>query len=363
VDFLVRRDDLRTTRIDDAAPPASDELAHGEVLLRVDEWALTANNVTYAAFGDAMGYWRFFPAPDGWGRIPVWGFADVEVSAHPELEVGERLYGYLPMSTHLVVRPGRVRPGGFADASEHRAELPAVYNQYERASAMPAHDPTREREQSVLRPLFTTSFLIDDWLADNDLFGAGAVVLSSASSKTSLGLAHQLSRHRRAAVVGLTSPANHALVERTGWYDRILTYDALDELRHLGPAVFVDMAGDAAVLERVHHALAPDLRASCRVGATHWEEAGPLAPDLPGPAPQLFFAPSQVDKRRADWGPGGFEERFAGEWSAFLSSVDGWLELTVAAGPDEVDAVYHAVLEGRSRPEQGHVLSMWSRTD
>ena len=44
----------------------------------MDKFALTANNVTYAAFGDAMHYWKFFPGPDDEsGRVPVWGFADV----------------------------------------------------------------------------------------------------------------------------------------------------------------------------------------------------------------------------------------------------------------------------------------------
>ena len=54
----VKRDDLRTTRwVDDD----TSELADGEARLRVDLFALTANNVTYAVFGDAMRYWSFFP--------------------------------------------------------------------------------------------------------------------------------------------------------------------------------------------------------------------------------------------------------------------------------------------------------------
>ena len=46
-------------------------LAQGEVRVRVDCLALTANNVTYGAFGDAMRYWDFFPvAEEGWGIGP-----------------------------------------------------------------------------------------------------------------------------------------------------------------------------------------------------------------------------------------------------------------------------------------------------
>src|SRR5215216_7339044 len=76
LDFLVRRDDLRQTSLA-AAPDACEiDLRPGEILLAIDRFGFSANNVTYAALGEAMHYWDFFPAPDGWGRIPVWGFAE-----------------------------------------------------------------------------------------------------------------------------------------------------------------------------------------------------------------------------------------------------------------------------------------------
>src|SRR5690242_13818907 len=93
-DFLVDRRDLRRTTIEHGPDPRDVALAPGRVLLAIDAFALTANNVTYAVFGDAMRYWQFFPAHDEWGRIPVWGFADVVRSAHDDVPVGERVYGY-----------------------------------------------------------------------------------------------------------------------------------------------------------------------------------------------------------------------------------------------------------------------------
>ena len=77
-DFLVKKDDLRTCRIEESDEVPSIE--PGEALLRVDTFGLTANNVTYAVMGEAMNYWNFFPAADGWGRVPMWGFAEVERS-------------------------------------------------------------------------------------------------------------------------------------------------------------------------------------------------------------------------------------------------------------------------------------------
>ena len=91
-DFMVDRKDLRSSRFSAASLPAAP--APGEVLLAIDTFALTANNITYAAFGDAMQYWNFFPAADpAWGRVPVWGFADVIASACEGVAPGERIYG------------------------------------------------------------------------------------------------------------------------------------------------------------------------------------------------------------------------------------------------------------------------------
>src|SRR3954470_2279477 len=126
-DFEVRRDDLRTTRVTEGEP-AAERVEEGAVQLNVERFGLSANNVTYGAFGDAMNYWRFFPAAEeGWGRVPVWGFGDVVASGVDDIEPGERFYGYFPMSSHVTLRP-EPTGSGFTDAAEHRAGLPPVYN-------------------------------------------------------------------------------------------------------------------------------------------------------------------------------------------------------------------------------------------
>jgi hypothetical protein len=350
----VKRTDLRSTRWFEA-PQA--ELVDGHALLRIDHFALTANNVTYAVFGDAMSYWQFFPAADGWGRVPVWGFADVEASHVDGLNEGDRVYGYLPMATDVVVAPERVTPGSFVDASAHRSALPPVYNQYLRVAADPRYEPETEREHAILRPLFMTSFLIDDWLADNAMFGARSVVIASASSKTALSLAQLLSARSVVEVVGLTSPANAEFVASVGYYDRTVEYGAIDSLSAGTPTVFVDMAGGGRVLAAVHHHFAASLQQSCLVGATHWEETAPPA-DLPGPRPTFFFAPDRLVKRRDDWGPGGVEERIADAWQVFLESVNGWLTIVERHGRDELETTWLEVLEGRASPDTGFVLSL-----
>jgi NADPH:quinone reductase-like Zn-dependent oxidoreductase len=346
-DFLVDKTDLRQAKV---APAALPDLAEGEARLAIERFALTANNITYAVFGDAMRYWDFFPAPEGFGRIPVWGHATVEASNHPELAVGQRFYGYYPMSTHLTVTPRKTRTG-FADAAPHRAGLSPVYNQYQAVGApSPADD-----DQALLRPLFITSFLIDDFLDEAAMFGARSVVLSSASSKVAIALAFLLRQRGGAKVVGLTSPRNLAFVEALGFHDQVLTYEQFDAAPIEGPVVFVDFAGDAPLRRAVHGRFGDALTYSCLVGGTHWEaERG--GGELPGPKPVFFFAPDRIRKRAADWGPGGLDQRHDAAWAPFAADARRWLTVTQGQGPEAIAAAYQAVLEGRARPEEGVML-------
>jgi hypothetical protein len=144
------------------------------VLLAVDRFALTANNITYHSVGDSLGYWRFFPTQDeAWGRIPAMGYADVAASAHPEIAVGERVWGFFPMGTHLRILAGKIHAGGFSDVSEHREGLAPVYAQFQRAAANPIYEPAREEQDSLLRGLFLTSWLCEDALRDQDYHAPG----------------------------------------------------------------------------------------------------------------------------------------------------------------------------------------------
>jgi hypothetical protein len=355
--FLVDRDDYRNTRVVDASPS---ELADGEIRLRVDGFGFTANNITYAAAGDMIGYWTFFPAPDtgdgiNWGRVPVWGFADVVESRCDGVAEGERLFGYLPMSTELVIRPERVSDGSLTDGSTHRADLPAVYNNYERCSRDPNHRADLEAEQMLYRPLFFTSFLIDDFLADNDLFGATTVVLGSASSKTAFGTAHLLSQREGITVAGLTSSGNKAFVEGLGCYDHVVTYEDVASLPD-GPAVFVDMSGNAAVVRSVHERYRDELMHSSIVGLTHWEDRLGSVDPMPGPPQSMFFAPTQIEKRHTEWGPGVVEAKLGEAWGPFIEQVSGWIEIDHSTGADAVNDVYVELLENRTSPDRAHVL-------
>ena len=122
--LVVRRDDLHQTRWVDQPPV---QLEDGSVRLRIDAFALTSNNTTYAVLGEAMNYWDFYPTGDTTtGCIPVWGFASVVESRCAGVDVGERFYGCWPIADEVVLQPLRVKAGGFFDGAEHRRHLPPV---------------------------------------------------------------------------------------------------------------------------------------------------------------------------------------------------------------------------------------------
>jgi hypothetical protein len=352
MDFLVRRDDLRRCRFDEAPVP---DLAPGEALLGVEAFGLTSNNVTYAVMGDAMSYWEFFPGPAGWGRIPVWGFARVLASTDDAVEQGTRVFGYLPPSTHLVVAPERGGDAGFMDGSPHRAKLPAVYNSYVAAGGP---DRGSDDQQILFRPLFGTSFLIDDFLAEHAFFGADAIVISSASSKTALGTAFLLARRDGIEVVGLTSAARASFLEDLEVYDRVVAYDALASLPKGEVTVYVDISGDAELRAAVHRHFGESLAHDCLVGASHWDRLGGGTEELPGPNPKFFFAPDRMSKRTDDWGPGGVQARVRDAWGPFGEWLSSWLEVVHGSGPEEVERVYLELLDGRVAPSVGHVMSL-----
>jgi hypothetical protein len=354
-DFLVKRNDLRECRVAESPPP---ELGAGQALLRVDTFGLTANNITYAVFGEAMNYWDFFPTEEeGWGRVPMWGFAEIERSEAEGVEPGTRLFGYLPPSSQLLVTPADAGEAGFVDASPHRAELPSAYHRYLATGSDPFYRPASEAIQMLLRPLFFTSFLIDDQLADEDLLARGPIVIASASSKTAIAAAFMLAQRDGVELVGLTSARNVEFVEGLGIYDRSLAYDAIETLQR-GPATFVDIAGDADVRQAVHSHYGEELVHSMAVGMTHWEGLDPGGTELPGPRPTFFFAPTRVSKRAGDWGRAGLETRVADAWHPFCEWTAGWLETIPGRGFDALRSAYLDVLEGRVDPKHAHVLTL-----
>lgn len=341
---VVDRDDLTKTEV--LHDELSAELDDCEILLRVSHVGLTANNVTYGVIGDMVGYWRFFPvAAEGRGVIPVWGFADVVDSTLDALPAGTRVYGYLPMASHFVVR-AKLTSAGFVDTIDHRADLPSVYNSYLVTSQDPGYDPALEDLQALYRPLFLTSYLLADQLQDNDFHGARTVVISSASSKTAFGTAQCL-QGKGVRLVGLTSPRNVEFTESLGLYDTVLPYDAAVDVE---PSVYLDFSGSADVRTTLHDRLGAELVKDISIGLTQQKASA-------DPRSEFFFAPEQLRKRTADWGPEGLAERFGTAWRGFTAQAGGWVSVARHSGPDELAEVWQAVLQGKASPDTADVIT------
>jgi hypothetical protein len=355
-EFRVDRKDFRKTQ---KVSFEMDTLADGAVRVAIDMFGLTANNVSYALTGDMIGYWGYFPAEDDWGKVPVWGCANVEESNCADVPVGDRLWGFFPMASHVDLVPGRIRVDQFTDIAEHRQALPDLYNNYRRTAAEPSFLTDMEIERCLYFPLFTTSFVLYDYLIDNNFFGAQQVIIGSVSSKTGFGLAKLL--HDDAAisqkVIGLTSPANVALVESLACCDEVLLYGDESKIDAAVPAAYVDMSGDAKLTTALHQHLQSNMVESCMVGATHWDQGGTQG-DLPGAKPQFFFAPAQIGKRNEDWGPGVVMEK-AGVANARLSTeIADKVSVEWTRNIEGLQALWLDTLDNKISAKRGQMVSL-----
>ena len=354
----VKKSALTETHIHDDVLSA---LGDGEVRLRIESFSVTANNITYAVIGDMFGYWNFFPAEGDYGIVPMWGHAIVEESRHSDISAGERVYGYIPMGNQLDVLPGKVSPSGFTDTAAHRQPMSPIYNQYSRLAADPEHDPAKEAERMLFGPLFKTGFLIEAMFRRECWFAAQNLIMTSASSKTSMGLASvakDLSPDIRR--IGMTSPGNVDFVRGTGLYDEVIAYDEIDSLPRAA-SVSVDFAGNSSLLRGIHEILGDALKYSCLVGATHVDarganSAGGDGSAMPGPKPILFFAPDHAVATVQELGPKGFGEAVGRSWKNFLKAVDGVVAIDERHGLEAAAQAFVETLEGRADPQIGIII-------
>jgi hypothetical protein len=368
-EFQTNKNDITKSRLVESGNRAADfTLGEGEVLAKVERFSFTANNVTYGAVGEQIGYWEFFApslaadeSADEWGIVPVWGFAEIVASNNPDIHIGERSYGYFPLANFLKMLPIRVSDTRFVDGAAHRSALPAVYNSYDRLGAQSGH-AAQDNLRALLNPLYGTSFCLVDALQEEAFRNAAQVVILSASSKTAIGLAFGLSRIEgdRPAIIGLTSPGNTGFVEATGSYDTVIGYDALDALPNQ-PSVLVDMSGNRSVLGAVHGALGDNMLWCHSVGLTHWDDSetkkDPAAAQLIQERSAMFFAPGHIARRTKEWGAMDFNEKVAGFLAEGMAHAGGWIQVHETQGLAQFGPIYDRVVKGDMRAEEGIIIT------
>ena len=353
--LVVDRKAFHQASIQQSAAPEKEELKDGQVLFSIEKFAYTANNVTYALVGDQIGYWKFFPvAEEGKGIIPCWGFATIQYSKHPDIIEGSKYYGFFPMASHLIAQPGDIRKERFTDHAPPRQGLPVIYNQYIHCPTDPLYHESFEDLQSLIRPLFTTSFLIHDQFDLNQYYDSDQMVLISASSKTGMGLARCL-KDEDIHVVGVTSERNVAFVEETGYYDEVVTYDEIDKIK-MQRTGLVDFAGNHSIQLAIQQHLKENVAYNCVVGMVRFEsDKGKDA--LPVPA-KFFFAPTYAARRIKELGPAEFGMRLAKKYHAFIRDAQSWISIRNHKGGDALQELHLEMVSGKLSAKDGHMVSL-----
>ncbi len=351
-----RADHGRTRLFETEDPP----LEEGQVRLRVDRFAVTANNITYAAMGDAFGYWDFFPAEKGWGRVPAMGWADLVESRHPDVAVGGRYYGWYPMADQVTMTVSSSNHGFRDDGPNRQAHAP-VYRAFLDTRLDPLYEPGTDGEDrhALLRGLFITGFAAEEFFAANRYFDADQVIVLSASSKTAVGFAHCAAGRGAARLVGVTSAGNAGFVSSLGLYDSVVAYDRLDTVAPV-PSVAIDMAGNTTVLAAVHQHLSDRLHYSMTVGMSHHD--APPARVEAGPKPELFFAPTEIGRMMSEWGRDEYGRRTGAALFSFIDHSRSWLSVEHRFGPQAARRTWSEVRDGRVPPDEGRIAGLHPTT-
>jgi hypothetical protein len=356
ISFIINKLDFRKSEfIEEDIEP----LQENQALLKIEKFSFTANNISYVNLGESFGYWKFFPTKDGFGIPPVWGIATIIQSKNPDLKVGDTVYGFFPASTHLLIEANKVRPAGFTDTTPHRAKLPSLYNYYYLNQNDPFYKLEKENSELIFRPLFTTSFLLMDFILSNQIFNSDRIILTSASSKTALALAYLLNKEKKQnnqkySVLALTSSKNKEFLIKQGYFDSVNTYEEMESIPKES-SVVIDFAGNKTILKNLKDHLGEKLNFLSLVGLVHWEEKVEEKDSIGG---TLFFAPTYVKKRTKDWGIDGFQNNLADKYFDFIDIASLWMHFEEKNDKFEFQKLYLEILEGKVTPDKGYIFKL-----
>ncbi len=80
--------------------------------------------------------------------------------------------------------------------------------------------------------------------------------------------------------------------------------------------------------------------------------------DVSGPEPQFFFAPTQIQKRRQEWGGEEIAKRHARAWDQFAPRAKTWIEIDERTGRQGLKDAWLEVLSGGADPRKGLVVQL-----
>lgn len=332
-----------------------------EILIKIEKFGLTSNNITYAALKDSMPYFKFFPIDEknpGWGCLPVWGVGKVIQSNFADLAEGTCVYGFFPAANYVTLEVAALTPTGFIVNRPNIAQEYGFYNLYNFTHLDPFYLKDKEDMMAVVRPLFLTGLLIADYLEVNNFMQANTVIISSAASKTSYALALALHKKQKCKLLGLASAKSKPFAESMNIYDQVITYEEIKNISEDLTAVYIDICGNELVRGQLISKLSDKLKHILSVGMTNWKQG---SYGLPKTArnikSEVFFAPGWTLQRPKDSAAEFAKELFKG-WHAQMSNVEKYFQLQNASGKDALRKSFLDFVNSQSKPERAYVFSL-----
>jgi hypothetical protein len=356
--LVVDRHDPTKFRI--ASTPLQ-SLNENQILLKIDKFGFTSNNITYIGLGNSFHYFDFFSFDATHSSVPVWGIATVVDSKSPKIVTGERIYGYFPMANYCVLEPIQIRLSHFYVSRPHLPADRQVYHQYFRAE----HDPDFPKNDIdcsnmiIFRPLWGTAFFLQDFLEYNNYFETNQIIISSASSRTAYCFALLL-KNSNIKVTGLTSSRNVSFVNSLNVYDHVVEYSDIETLDKL-KLLYVDVAGDSSLDQQLYAHLGDFIIQRVSVGMSHFDSKSNanFAKDISEKS-ILFFAPDWIKKRfEMSSGKEALIKKRIVKWKELLEFAQNSTKLEILFGEDALKDVYLKMLHGTVDPSVGLILSYW----
>lgn len=260
------------------------------------------------------------------------------------------------MADRFVAEPGKITEHGFRDMASHRQANAAIYNNYDFISKNARIKPGMDY-LPIIRPLFTTSYLLYHFFNDNQSFGAKQVILTSASSKTAMAMAAVLKDHQSEMgikIIGTTSSGNKSFVESTGFYDEVYSYNDVDQIKNISTSV-ADFSGNKQFLLQLDEFLGDELKFISAIGLTDWESNNDPAPVAKA---KFFFAPTYAQEKFNQWGVAEGTRMIQKAMMKFIAQVAPMIQLNRQKDLDSLKQHFDDMVKGNVNPKEGLLINL-----
>ncbi|KAJ4304917.1 hypothetical protein N0V90_000445 [Kalmusia sp. IMI 367209] len=386
-------------------PLPSTPLASSSIRVRPALLSLIVNTLSCASHPERkIGWWDVHALPSTlqapfnddskYGRIGVFGWAEVIQSTLESIPVNARIYGFLPVATlplDLQLKSTEA-PGIYREITPYRATATRIYNTFEVHTAAVTGYSTSHALDAIAKPTFRLGYLLArytfdqtrclhpasrdaEWTpADADLTGA-IVVLAAATSKTALSFAYMVNRPDQVAkpaqVIALTSSESASFAAATGWYSEVVTYNEAKRVARLGTSgrkvVIIDFGARENSAQRVLDAVR-ESAAKVQfliVGGEQKKDPIKFTPEMIEAATQngiiLVHTGMMIESAEAILGEQGeakLNEDYDRVWGEFKQHGFPGMKIHSGNGLEEYASTYMKMCDGEVSADTSHVFNM-----